>query len=155
MANDIGKRDDNRQVVLMGVTDDASADIKRLLIDPATGRLKCSATISSNLDDLADVIITSAGTADIIYYSGTAWVNLPAGISGQILQTNGTASAPSWATAGSGDVVGPASSVNNEIVLFDSTTGKLIKRATGSGLLRATSGVYGTTTIVTADIDND
>lgn len=46
--------------------------------------------------------------------------------------------------SGSGDVVGPASSVDGEIVLFDSTTGKLVKRATGTGPVKATSGVYGT-----------
>lgn len=44
-------------------------------------------------------------------------------------------------TPGSGDVVGPASSVDGEIALFDSTTGKLIKRATGSGVAKITSGV--------------
>lgn len=44
-------------------------------------------------------------------------------------------------TAGAGDVVGPASSVDDEIALFDATTGKLIKRATTTGLLKATSGV--------------
>lgn len=40
-----------------------------------------------------------------------------------------------------GDVVGPASSVDSEIALFDSTTGKLLKRATGTGFVRAASGV--------------
>lgn len=44
-------------------------------------------------------------------------------------------------STGSGDVVGPAASVANELALFDGTTGKLIKRATTSGLLKATSGV--------------
>lgn len=43
--------------------------------------------------------------------------------------------------AGSGDVAGPASSVANEIVLFDGTTGKLIKSATTTGMVKATSGV--------------
>jgi len=42
---------------------------------------------------------------------------------------------------GSGDVVGPASSVASEVVLFDGTTGKLIKSATISGLAKLTSGV--------------
>jgi len=47
-----------------------------------------------------------------------------------------------WATpAGAGDVVGPSSSVDSEIALFNGTTGKLIKRATTTGLLKATSGV--------------
>lgn len=53
----------------------------------------------------------------------------------------------SGGTPGSGDVVGPASSVNNEIVLFSGTTGKLIKRATGTGVVKATSGVYSTGSI--------
>jgi hypothetical protein len=43
--------------------------------------------------------------------------------------------------SGSGDVVGPASSVDSEIALFDGVTGKAIKRATTTGLLKATSGV--------------
>lgn len=42
---------------------------------------------------------------------------------------------------GSGDVNGPASSVGSEIVLFDGTTGKQLKSATTTGLLKATSGV--------------
>lgn len=45
---------------------------------------------------------------------------------------------------GIGDVVGPSISVDAEIVLFDSTTGKLLKRATGSGFVKATGGVYST-----------
>lgn len=43
--------------------------------------------------------------------------------------------------AGTGDVVGPAASVDGEIALYDSTTGKLIKRASTTGLLKAASGV--------------
>lgn len=42
---------------------------------------------------------------------------------------------------GVGDVIGPSSSVDSEIALFDSTTGKLLKRATQTGLLKAASGV--------------
>ena len=42
--------------------------------------------------------------------------------------------------AGAGDVVGPASSVNNEIALFSGTTGKLIKSAGATLAAVATSG---------------
>jgi hypothetical protein len=42
---------------------------------------------------------------------------------------------------GSGDVVGPSSSVASEVVLFDGTTGKLIKSATATGTPYLTSGV--------------
>lgn len=47
--------------------------------------------------------------------------------------------------SGSGDVVGPASSVNNQIALFSGTSGKLLKAASGAGIVRvSSSGVYGT-----------
>lgn len=52
-----------------------------------------------------------------------------------------------WATpAGGGDVVGPSSATDNQIVLFNSTTGKLIKAATTTGLLKASSGVIAAAT---------
>src|SRR3990167_6050615 len=72
---------------------------------------------------------------DTYVWNGAAWVQINA--------------------ASSGDVSGPASSVDAEIVLFNGATGKIIKRATGSGLVRATSGVYGIGTAATADIDNN
>lgn len=59
----------------------------------------------------------------------------PIGTTGQVITHNGT----SWVagTAGSGDVVGPASSVLNQLALFADTTGKLLKASThvldGSG----------------------
>ena len=42
----------------------------------------------------------------------------------------------------SGAVVGPGSSLDNQIVLFDGTTGSVIKGATGTGFVYATDGVY-------------
>jgi hypothetical protein len=40
-----------------------------------------------------------------------------------------------------GDVTGPSSSVDSELAVFNSTTGKVIKRFTGTGLVLSTSGV--------------
>ena len=51
-------RDDNRIAALGGVTDDANQTATALIVDPTTGRLKVSATISSNLGDLGDVNIS-------------------------------------------------------------------------------------------------
>lgn len=45
------------------------------------------------------------------------------------------------AAGGSGDVVGPAASVDSELALFSLTTGKLLKRATLTGIVKAASGV--------------
>lgn len=54
---------------------------------------------------------------------------------------------------GTGDVVGPAASVNNEIALLSGTTGKVLKRASGTGYVKATSGVVSyATTIPTSDL---
>lgn len=70
----------------------------------------------------------------------------------KFLNADGTWKTAPGAGGGSGDVVGPASSVASEIVLFDGTTGKLVKRATGSGIVKATSGVYSTVTAPSGDI---
>lgn len=79
---------------------------------------------------------TTYQTYSVTYVSGTAPADgtrcfilfVPTGLTGA-------------SGAGTGDVVGPASSVNNEIVLFADTTGKLVKSATTTGLLKASSGV--------------
>lgn len=75
------------------------------------------------------------------------------GAAGQGVPTGGTANQvlakidatnynTQWTTvAGTGDVVGPAASIDSELALFNSTTGKLIKRAALTGLVKATSGV--------------
>lgn len=54
---------------------------------------------------------------------------------------NGTTWDEDSTGSGSGDVVGPSSSVDGEAVLFNSTTGKLIKRSTLTGVIKQTSGV--------------
>jgi hypothetical protein len=56
-------------------------------------------------------------------------------------------------SVGTGDVVGPSSSVASEFALFDGTTGKLIKRASGTGVCKATSGVASFAALLNADVD--
>lgn len=59
-------------------------------------------------------------------YNGTSWV---------------------YMGSGSGDVSSnTATSVDSEVALFNGTTGKSVKRATGTGLAKLTSGVLGTAT---------
>lgn len=51
------------------------------------------------------------------------------------------------AGTGTGDAsTNTATSVDGEITLFSSTTGKILKRATGTGLAKVTSGVFSTAT---------
>lgn len=71
---------------------------------------------------------------------------LPASIvTNGYLQTDASGNL-SWATITAGDVTGPASSVNNEIAVYNGTTGKVIQRATGTGVAIVTSGVLSTKT---------
>ena len=87
-------------------------------------------------------------------YDGVSWVNsvnVTAGVSSLNGQQGGltlkTVNGLGLLGSGGitvGDVAGPTSSVDNEIVLFSGTGGKTIKRATGSGLAKLTGGVLST-----------
>lgn len=61
-------------------------------------------------------------------YTGAAWIEY------------------STATGGGDASTNTATSVDSEVALFSGTTGKLLKRATGSGIAKLTSGVLGTAT---------
>lgn len=105
----------------------------------ATATSATSATTATNL---------AGGAANRVPYqsaSGTTTFVAAPTVTNSYLKWNGTALG--WDTVsgggggGSGDVVGPASATDSQIVLFDSTTGKLIKAATTTGLLKASTGV--------------
>jgi len=108
-----------------------------LVITLSNGReINAGEILPPDITDRLKIIINQGASG------GGSGGSLPdqTGNSGKFLTTDG--SAASWGTpAGSGDVVGPASSVDSELALFNSTTGKLIKRATLTGLVKATSGV--------------
>jgi hypothetical protein len=99
-----------------------------------------------------------AGGTDVALADGGTGASLADPNADRVLFWDDSAGAVTWLTVGSGlsitgttitasggpgtgDVVGPASSVDGEIALYDSTTGKLIKRASTTGMLKATSGV--------------
>jgi hypothetical protein len=147
MANDTSKIDDNRRHTLMGVTDDANKEIKNLLVDETTGRLKVTAILSADIDDLDNVDISSVADNQILQYDDatSTWKNEDLSASSadiddldnvtisevadnQILQYD--EATETWKNedlSASGDVVGPASATDDNIAVFDETTGKLIK----------------------------
>ncbi len=59
-------------------------------------------------------------TSDLYEWNGSAWVRI---------------------TENTADVTGPASSVDSEIAIYNGVTGKIIKRATGTGFVKVVSGV--------------
>lgn len=110
--------------------DDADAAAQRTTLGLGTAATQASSAFAaaSHTHDAAD--ITSGTLATARLGSGTA--NSTTYLRGD--QT--------WATiAGGGDVTGPASSVDSEIALFSSTTGKVLTRASTTGVLKAASGV--------------
>jgi hypothetical protein len=91
-------------------------------------------------DKLANVLTT---TGDIIYSSsGTTAARLGIGTTGQVLSVVG--GIPAWSSAGSGDVTGPASSVDGNFAVFDGLTGKIIEESPGASLTTAGVAVFNT-----------
>lgn len=79
--------------------------------------------LSGTLESGGSLPLTTRG--DLVTRDASDNIRLPIGSAGQVLTSDGTDA--SWgAVAGTGDVVGPASAVNNNLCSFDTTTGKLI-----------------------------
>lgn len=87
----------------------------------------------------------TTGTGNMQQVSGV-------GTAGQVLTSNGAAALPTWqaAAVGSGDVVGPASSVDSVLPLFSGTTGKLLKALQGANAATAATLNLGSITDATA-----
>jgi len=86
MASENAKIDNNYKKTLTAITDDVAAEIRRLLVDPTTGRLRVSAVITAgaitSLNGLTDEIQTFAvGTTgddfNIVSVAGTHTFNIP------------------------------------------------------------------------------
>jgi len=64
-----------------------------------------TAKIADNAVNGTKIAMGSDAQGDILYYDGTNYVRLPAGTSGQFLQTQGPGANPQWADASGGDMV--------------------------------------------------
>lgn len=111
-------------------------------LPPSTG-LSAAVGVSKGGTGLTTVAALSALVADSLDTPKalTATAN-------QSIRVNagGTAWEAYTPSTGTGDVTGQSSSVDNEIALFSGTGGKTIKRATTTGILKATSGVISAAT---------
>ncbi len=102
----------------------------------------------SNVTITNPLVVSSGGTGranltlgSVVVGNNTGTATLVApGASGNLLTSNGT----HWisqAAGSAGNVSGPGTSVDNEIVLFSGTGGNVLKRASTTGVLKAASGV--------------
>jgi hypothetical protein len=115
------------------------------------GSLDSSTYLTANQTITLSGDVTGSGTTSITTTIATGAVDIA------MLSATGTPSASTylrgdntWATvSGSGDVAGPASSTDNALARFDSTTGKLIQNSVG--ILSDTGALSGLTQL---DVDN-
>ena len=84
---------------------------------------------ASKTETLTNKTISSATNTLSIPTTALSDVSTTAPSNGQVLKYDSSTSkyVPSADNAGSGDIVGPSSSVDSEVVAFDGTTGKLVK----------------------------
>src|SRR3990167_488078 len=111
MAN--APRDDNYIPTLLAVSNADGTTPITLWADPTTHRLLVSATAGA-LDDLSDVVITSAAQGNVLYNNGTNWVNLATGGAGQFLETQGAGAKPRWGTP-----TATISGTDTQVLFFD------------------------------------
>lgn len=113
---------------IIDITDGTLYDVQDLIAEGTLGGAAIVSAINSEL-------------------GSTTWQGgSPSGAS-IVSSINSELGGTTWqAGAGDGDVVGPSSSVDSQIVLFDSTTGKLLKATSGSGIAKLTSGILSVVT---------
>jgi hypothetical protein len=140
--------------------DPAAAIVDTKLATISTAGKVSNAATTATSSNTASAIVARNASGD--FSAGVITASLTGNVTGNVTGNASTATAlaanPSdcsvgtFATAiaangdltcssGAGDVVGPSSSVDNELALFNSTTGKLIKRAAGTGAVYVDSGV--------------
>lgn len=136
------------------LTDDVDATAGRGTLGLGTIATQSAASVSitgGSITGITDLAIADGGTGQSTAQTAINALTAVAGATNEHVLTKDTASGNAIfkvaaAGGGSGDVVGPAASVDSEIAIYSGTTGKVIKRATNTGLIKAASGVIATAT---------
>ena len=97
----------------------SATDTALAVYDGTTGKFIKNSSLTTATG--TDLVVPGVATL-----GGTALPGTPTAIPNQVLVADGAGNAV-WTTLSFGDVVGPASSTNNHLAIFDGTTGKLLK----------------------------
>lgn len=107
-----------------------------------------TAMIANNAVDGTKLNLTSNATGDMMYYDGTDWVRLAAGLNGQSLRSNGAA-APTWAnpgsllTAGTGISIATNTITNTGVTSLAGTANQVnVSAATGAVTLSLPQNIH-------------
>jgi hypothetical protein len=106
----------------------ASGTASHVIINDGSGVLSSEAQLAISR---GGTNISTYTTGDFLYASASNVLSkLPIGTTGQLLRVS-AGGVPEWFTgAGTGDVVGPASSTNGAVAVYNGTTGKLLQNGT-------------------------
>jgi len=99
-------------------------------------------SIADNSINGTDIALGGDVQGDIMYYNGTDWVRLPAGTSGQVLQTNGAGANPSWETVNSASspvygyakITAPGTAISTETNFGKHTTASVSTTVSSNGI---------------------
>jgi hypothetical protein len=138
----------------------AAGGLSRATIASGTNITVTSGDGSVSVALSGTVAEANGGTGETTYTDGQLLIGntaggltkstLTAGAGIGITNGDGSVTIAYTGDSGTGDVVGPASSVDGEVALFDGITGKLVKSATLTGALTATAGVLATDATLTS-----
>ncbi|MFA5800838.1 MAG: hypothetical protein WC840_07890, partial [Candidatus Peribacteraceae bacterium] len=135
-----------------GTLSDARLSTNVVTLDAAQTLVNKTISGASNMLTnlgVANFTIASQAQGDVIYYNGSNWTRLPAGSSGQVLQTQGGSANPQWASAATGSVtsvgtgnglVGGPITATGVISVDAGTTANKIVQLDGSAKLPAVDG---------------
>jgi hypothetical protein len=136
-----GSAADNDVAVFSGATGKVIKTTSKPIGNLVTGPASATSGRIASYGDTTGKLIADGGKLAIDLVTGPASVT-----SGNIATYSGTTGKiiADGAKLASDLVTGQASSVDSEVALFSGTGGKTIKRATGTGLVSVTNGVYQT-----------
>lgn len=131
-------------VVCVGVVLHAHITQGKILVHPEVDSIAATDIYDSSVAGRSMLTAADAAAQTALLNTFTSALKglVPASGGGttNFLRADGSFAVP----PGAGDVVGPASAVDGQVVLFNLATGKLIKAATASGVAQLSSGVLST-----------